>query len=373
MSSTSQDALQLAKDLWQQVKGGTSNGSGGTKNGPDLERCQEIVASLEKEIGKAPSFKMEVFVKTITAAQKSFRLQKRNCPASAAESWQGLLKATERLASTLQKKQEQGLAADGVGDAADGGGQEKDGKSTGLPSSAAVYLARLQKQQKELYKNPPALPPTPSVVVEDTTVSLPKRDKKTGELAFSAGDDETVAPLLKQFHPNRTPEEVLRGGGFGGTYFRSIQSAVTNQQYTSKQALETTLPKEWIQDLDNKTMLTSQKYNQHVNQYKAKCGGSLGMWESSGWISDADPYGWFQWYCRFYQGRRCSDDKRQISRWMGVCGLKGRFRSQLCNKIMAANAKFNDTKISPVIRQTLWHWGLEITEDVLEKHRKRKA
>lgn len=373
MSSKSRDALQLAKDLWQQVKGGS------VPDTPDLERCQEICASLEKEINKSiPSFKMDVFVKTITAAQKTFRLQKRNCKsnANAVESWQGLLKATERMASTLQKKQEQGTDDDDVATDGDGGGKgEKDSKSTGLPSSTAVYLARLQKQQKELYKNPPALPPTPSVVVEKKFQSLPKRDKKTGELSFSVGEDSepTLAPLLKQFHPNRTPEEILRGGGFGGTYFRSIISAVTNQQYTAKQALDMTLPKEWIHDLDQKTVLTSQKYNQQVNKYKAKCGGSLGMWESSGWISDADPYGWFQWYCRFYQGRRSSDDKRQIARWMGVCGPKGRFRSQLCNKIIAANANFNDIKISPVIRQTLWHWGIEITEDVLEKHRKRKA
>jgi hypothetical protein len=284
MSSTSQDALQLAKDLWQQVKGG----NGAAKNGPDLERCQEIVARLEKEISKAPSFKMSVFVKTITAAQKTFRLQKRNATGTAVESWQGLLKATERLSSTLQKQQEQGPADDD--DAADGGGggqAEKDGKSTGLPSSASVYLARLQKQQKELYKNPPKLPPT-IVVVEETFQSLPKRDKKTGELKFSAGADEALAPLLKLFHPNRSPEEILRGGGFGGTYFRSIVSAVTNQQYTAKQALEMSIPKEWIQDLDQKTVLTSQKYNQQVNKYKSKCGGSLGMWESSGWISDAE-------------------------------------------------------------------------------------
>jgi hypothetical protein len=217
------------------------------------------------------------------------------------------------------------------------------------------------------------MPPSPSVVVEETFQSLPKRDKNTGELSFSTGanSEATLAPLLKQFHPNRTPEEILRGGGFGGTYFRSILSAVTNQQYTAKQAVTMTLPKEWTTGLDQKTVLSSQKYNPQVNKYKAKCGGSLGMWESSGWISDADPYGWFQWYCRFYQGRRCSDDARQIARWMGVCGPKGRFRSQLCNKIVAANTKFNDVKISPVIRQTLWHWGIEITEDVLAKHKKR--
>jgi hypothetical protein len=360
--STSQDALQLVKVLWRQVKGG---------NEPDLEQCQGIVARLEKEISKAPSFKMEVFVKTITAAQKTFRLQKRSCKANvaAAEGWQGLLKATERMASTLQQMQEQGGPANSDGD---NGGQQEDGKATGPPSSVTVYLDRLKRQGKELYKNPPALPPAPCVVVEEASVSLPKRDKKTGALSFPIGRDQALAPLLKQFHPNRTPNEVLRGGAFGGTYFRSIISAVTNQQFTAKQALET-LPKEWIEDIDKKTMLTSQTYNQQVNKYKTKCGGSLGMWESSGWISDADPYGWFQWYCRFYQGRRCSDDKRQISRMLGVCGPKGRFKSQLCNKIIAANTKFNDTSISPVIRQTLWHWGLEITEDILEEHRKRKA
>jgi hypothetical protein len=56
---------------------------------------------------------------------------------------------------------------------------------------------------------------------------------------------------------------------------------------------------------------------------------------------------------------------------MKSAGPKGRFRSQLCNKILAARAKFGDRTISPVIRQTLLHWGLEITPEILEKHRKR--
>jgi hypothetical protein len=98
--------------------------------------------------------------------------------------------------------------------------------------------------------------------------------------------------------------------------------------------------------------------------------------QSSGWISDADPYGWFQWYCRFYQGRRCSDDARQISRWLGVAGPTGRFRTQLCNKILASSSRgadaWNDPSISPVIRQTLVHWGLEITRDIVEQQQKKK-
>merc|ERR1719223_2394399 len=114
-------------------------------------------------------------------------------------------------------------------------------------------------------------------------------------------------------------------------------------------------------------MVTSSTYNKNVNRYKAKCGQGLDAWESSGWITDVDPYGWFQWYCRFYQGRRCSDDARQISRWAKSAGPKGRFRSQLCNKILKANTSHSDTKISPVIRQTLLHWGIEITPFILEQ------
>jgi hypothetical protein len=56
---------------------------------------------------------------------------------------------------------------------------------------------------------------------------------------------------------------------------------------------------------------------------------------------------------------------------MNSAGPKGRFRSQLCNKILGAGTNHNDKSISPVIRQTLLHWGLEITEDVLQRHRKR--
>ena len=50
-------------------------------------------------------------------------------------------------------------------------------------------------------------------------------------------------------------------------------------------------------------MIYSSLYDESVNTYKVKCGGSLEMWETSGWIVEQDPYGWFMWYCRFYLGR----------------------------------------------------------------------
>ena len=67
-------------------------------------------------------------------------------------------------------------------------------------------------------------------------------------------------------------------------------------------------------------------------------------------------------YCRFYNGRRTDDDKRQIQRWLSLAGPNGRFRKALINKIKDKNTKFNDESISPVIRQTLQQWGYRLTQ-----------
>jgi len=65
---------------------------------------------------------------------------------------------------------------------------------------------------------------------------------------------------------------------------------------------------------------------------------------------------------RFYQGRRTADDERQIGRWRGVAGERGRWKRILVKKIMTANKRFDDGAVSPVIRQTLLHWAHELTE-----------
>ena len=58
----------------------------------------------------------------------------------------------------------------------------------------------------------------------------------------------------------------------------------------------------------------SSYYNVGVNKYDVKCGTSLRVWENNGWINSIDPFGWIQWYFRYWLSRRYLDDERQISR-----------------------------------------------------------
>ena len=177
--------------------------------------------------------------------------------------------------------------------------------------------------------------------------------------------------IHKQFKPNKSPKQVFKLGAFGGTYFRPIHSSITNKDYTPSEAMKG-LPKSWFQGLDMKTMVTSSKYDKKVNKYKVKCGSSLEAWEDSGWIVEQDPYGWFQWYCRYCTGRRTQDDARQIGRWLKLAGPNGRFRRTLMNKIIKNNATYDDFSISPVIRQVLLHWGYQLTKKDLDQYKNTK-
>ena len=83
-----------------------------------------------------------------------------------------------------------------------------------------------------------------------------------------------------------------------------------------------------------------------------KCGASLSFWESKRWINKQDPYGWFQWYFRYYLGRRTEDDQRQIHRWKMIVS---RFKDILIKVII-------DGKDSPKIGQVLLHWSYELKD-----------
>lgn len=168
-----------------------------------------------------------------------------------------------------------------------------------------------------------------------------------------------------EFKPNLSPAQVLKMGSFGGTYFRPIYSSVTEKHYKSDDVIKE-YPKSWFKGIDIGEMVASPKYDKKVNNYKVKCGSDLEDWEKSGWMDKQDPYGWFQWYCRFYMGRRTDDDKRQIKRWLALTGPKGRFKNRLINMIKKKDSKYDDETISPVIRQTLQHWGYKLTSNDLK-------
>ena len=170
-----------------------------------------------------------------------------------------------------------------------------------------------------------------------------------------------------EFQPNISPIDVIKQGAFGGTYFRPIYSQVTQKNYPnrhSKYFSKYILQKNKI---DPKTHLTKPfpDYDKKINKYQVKCGQTLEQWESKNWITKHDPYGWFEWYCNFFQGRRLEEeDKRQIDRWLKFAGPKGRFSQRLRNMVKKNSTTTNptDPKISPVIRQSLLHWGFELNE-----------
>ena len=95
----------------------------------------------------------------------------------------------------------------------------------------------------------------------------------------------------------------------------------------------------------------------NVNKYGVKCGKSLRFRENKGWINKIDPYFCFQWYFRYWLGRRSKYDKKQINRWKKIVS---RFRGKLVKMIRNAGNKYDDYSISPKIRQMFLHWGYEL-------------
>ncbi len=173
------------------------------------------------------------------------------------------------------------------------------------------------------------------------------------------------------FKPNLTPAQVVRAGTWGGCYFHPRGGKPGIRGPCAIDPKE--FPAAWFDGLDQ-SMYASRRYNIPTNLYGVKAGQTQTYWEERGWIDPRDPRGWFQWYCRFFTGRRLNDgeDDRQIMRWKGVCGEKGRWKTNLTNKILNANASWDDARVSPVVRQTLLHWACEVTEtDVMTASRKR--
>ena len=192
----------------------------------------------------------------------------------------------------------------------------------------------------------------------------PSRDVSTGNLYFADFPD---------FTPNKTPSEVLHEGAFGGGYFRPIHSHTLGITITDDWR---ELPASWFEKLSISRFITHEPYDADVNKFKVSCGQSIEAWEAAGWIDYRfDARGWFQWYIRFYLGRRCDDDQRQVGRWKRCVGPKGRWRRVLLKKYVDTGVRevFDDgdedrgQQVSPVVHQTCHHWAFEVRQEHLDE------
>ena len=102
-----------------------------------------------------------------------------------------------------------------------------------------------------------------------------------------------------EFKPDLTPQQMLELGVFGGDYFHGETAE---------------FPKSWF----TKAKL-SDEHDPSLNYFKIHASQPLKEWQRKGWIYEEDPRGWFQWYCRYYLGRRLpEEDARQIKRWKAI-------------------------------------------------------
>ena len=208
-------------------------------------------------------------------------------------------------------------------------------------------------QQRWTSWNPSAPSPTDS-----------DRDALTGTYHF---------PTNPEFTPNKSPADILREGAFGGSYFRPLYSAHLRTTISDDWR---ELPADWIDGLNVNRYLTNPSYDTTANKFGVACGQSIEEWERSGWIAhEYDVRGWFQWYCRFWMGRRCDDDERQIARWKKCVGETGRWRRALLKKYMQLGVRdvFDEGEgdeavdVSPVMHQTCHHWAFEVRQGVLDE------
>lgn len=104
-----------------------------------------------------------------------------------------------------------------------------------------------------------------------------------------------------EFKPELTPQQMLELGVFGGSYFDEIPDE---------------FPKSWFTKAQ---LSTDGKPHKEYNFFEVLASQPLQEWLKKGWIHPDDPRGWFQWYCRYYLGRRTPDeDTRQIKRWKAI-------------------------------------------------------
>ena len=134
-----------------------------------------------------------------------------------------------------------------------------------------------------------------------------------------------------EFRPQLSPKEMFELGVFGGKYMSDCTAE---------------FPVDWFE----KARLCSEIHDPELNLFGVNASQTLAEWRRKGWIYKEDPRGWFQWYCRYYMGRRCPDDERQIKRWKSMRRHIGQ---------ITKNCRPLDLDCRPRQRQALLHWAYD--------------
>lgn len=146
------------------------------------------------------------------------------------------------------------------------------------------------------------------------------------ELSAPEGGD-----FAASFAPELSPAEMLALGVFGGKYMTDCQAE---------------FPRGWFKD----ARLSPGRADPALNQFGVLASQPLAEWRRKGWVHPDDPRGWFQWYCRYWRGRRHEDDARQIGRWRAFSRHAGQIR---------ANCEPGDIFCRRRQRQALLQWAYD--------------
>ncbi|HRY22582.1 MAG TPA: hypothetical protein P5311_02365 [Candidatus Dojkabacteria bacterium] len=135
-----------------------------------------------------------------------------------------------------------------------------------------------------------------------------------------------------EFKPELTPKQMLELGVFGGKYMTDCKDE---------------FPNDWFEN----AKLSPERKNSSLNYFGIDASMPLSHWQEKGWIYHEDPRGWFQWYCRYYMGRRIPpEDERQIKRWKAIRRHVGAVKKNCAPRELDCRKKQ---------RQALLHWAYD--------------
>jgi hypothetical protein len=153
-----------------------------------------------------------------------------------------------------------------------------------------------------------------------------------------------------KFTPSYTPMEMLDLGIFEGIYtfaIKGIPSKYTNHKNVLKRGDEPDIT---------------------INKFKVKSRQSLKVWKENNWVTENSPLGWFEWYVKYFEGRRIpGEDKWQIGRFNSFVA---RHQGQINNDPKSKN-KDHRVVQKQALLQWAWDWETKMTDKQNEKNLNR--